>query len=669
MEHDFDPYYKWLGIPPRDQPPNHYRLLGIEWFESDRDVIDAAANRVMSYLKDLAVGDEADHSQKLWNEVARARLCLLNRQKKEAYDAELRAKTSVEPRPEHVASPAEPPGPPPAPPPTTSPGPPVPALNLSVPQPGARPARKPPRDPARRAGTKLPVLALAGVALILIILVSLGAMLLLGRSGQTPVARFQPGSSLPSWEPRKASGVKPAPNQANRDQPSPGPQTDPSSSPDVQQPPETSPPDETEPPSSPAEAPPSISPELPALPGWGDSEAPVMQPSDGPAGGGLPQRKDFFDSSPVPEVPDDSPDDATPPDDQPGPAQSSAVADGQSPFRALPPSVTLPEIGQPDASPTILGTILLPEGTRCSVQVRGGEKAIRGNQAFTLRNAEQGAADREWEILLRDGDSLTKLAHLALDSAGRLGFRWEAAAASAETAAHLANCALVLDLPGNPPHVIRLRQAVQSEPLVVDLERTTSPRSNLRIDSLPDPTSTFLEVVAVGGTDFEAKPGPVVSAAGGEALLTLEDSGNLLVLKVKCTVRHDGLSLEVSPQLLKAETAEPEPFLVKRFPQFVKEAKQFGQSLQWKMQQANQALRQNPTPVLRQNLQQSLVALQHQEREYQDYDLRLVQLQAYLDTWKNKLELHVRVYCDAEGTEIDLLIAGDSANRNADQDR
>ena len=25
----FDPYRKWLGIPPQEQPPNHYRLLGI----------------------------------------------------------------------------------------------------------------------------------------------------------------------------------------------------------------------------------------------------------------------------------------------------------------------------------------------------------------------------------------------------------------------------------------------------------------------------------------------------------------------------------------------------------------------------------------------------------------------------------------------------------------
>ena len=46
MAEGFDPYHKWLGIPPKDQPPNHYRLLGIELFESDPEVIDMAAEFV-----------------------------------------------------------------------------------------------------------------------------------------------------------------------------------------------------------------------------------------------------------------------------------------------------------------------------------------------------------------------------------------------------------------------------------------------------------------------------------------------------------------------------------------------------------------------------------------------------------------------------------------------
>ena len=110
MPQEFDPYHKWLGIAPKDQPPHHYRLLGIDAFEDDRDVIDSAANRVMSYLKELATGDDAAHSQMLLNEVAQARLCLLNREKKAAYDKDLKPKLSpkkLPPRKKPEAPPAK----------------------------------------------------------------------------------------------------------------------------------------------------------------------------------------------------------------------------------------------------------------------------------------------------------------------------------------------------------------------------------------------------------------------------------------------------------------------------------------------------------------------------------------------------------------------------------
>jgi hypothetical protein len=83
----FDPYHKWLGIPPQEQPPNHYRLLGISLFESDPDVIDAAASKQVAYLQSCATGPHVALSQKILNEIAAARLCLLNAEKKAAYDA------------------------------------------------------------------------------------------------------------------------------------------------------------------------------------------------------------------------------------------------------------------------------------------------------------------------------------------------------------------------------------------------------------------------------------------------------------------------------------------------------------------------------------------------------------------------------------------------------
>ena len=97
----FDPFHKWLGIPPHEQPPDHYRLLGISCFESDADVIDAAANRQMSYVQGFANGEHAKLSQILLNQLAAARLSLLNPESKRSYDAQLEGLKSrkSEPKP------------------------------------------------------------------------------------------------------------------------------------------------------------------------------------------------------------------------------------------------------------------------------------------------------------------------------------------------------------------------------------------------------------------------------------------------------------------------------------------------------------------------------------------------------------------------------------------
>jgi len=67
-EEKFDPYHAWLGIPAWDRPVNAYRLLGLEVFEENRKVIEAAANRQMAYLQELSSGDEhIDLAQKLFD--------------------------------------------------------------------------------------------------------------------------------------------------------------------------------------------------------------------------------------------------------------------------------------------------------------------------------------------------------------------------------------------------------------------------------------------------------------------------------------------------------------------------------------------------------------------------------------------------------------------------
>ena len=89
MSESFDPYKKWLAISAEEQPPNHYRLLGVPEFEDDLETIEHAADRQMSHVRSFASGQHAAHSQQILNELSAARVCLLSR-KKAAYDAELK---------------------------------------------------------------------------------------------------------------------------------------------------------------------------------------------------------------------------------------------------------------------------------------------------------------------------------------------------------------------------------------------------------------------------------------------------------------------------------------------------------------------------------------------------------------------------------------------------
>ena len=90
MEKDFDPYHRWLGIPPQHQPPNHYRLLGLELFESDLDVIETAADRQMAHVRGFQSGKRGNLTQGLLNEIASAKQSLLNPESKSTYDRRLK---------------------------------------------------------------------------------------------------------------------------------------------------------------------------------------------------------------------------------------------------------------------------------------------------------------------------------------------------------------------------------------------------------------------------------------------------------------------------------------------------------------------------------------------------------------------------------------------------
>lgn len=84
-----DVYHELLGIPPAEQPPNHYRLLGIPLFEGNESVIKNGCRRQYEFARSARKRD-IRAVESLLNELMSAKLVLLNPEQKEAYDSQLR---------------------------------------------------------------------------------------------------------------------------------------------------------------------------------------------------------------------------------------------------------------------------------------------------------------------------------------------------------------------------------------------------------------------------------------------------------------------------------------------------------------------------------------------------------------------------------------------------
>jgi biopolymer transport protein ExbD len=85
----FDPYEKWLGISRGEQPASLYRLLGVPALEATSEEIERAWEERMAVVKRRATGKRAALSQQILNELTRAKVTLLDPEKRGEYDRKL----------------------------------------------------------------------------------------------------------------------------------------------------------------------------------------------------------------------------------------------------------------------------------------------------------------------------------------------------------------------------------------------------------------------------------------------------------------------------------------------------------------------------------------------------------------------------------------------------
>jgi hypothetical protein len=91
----FDPYADWLGIRDPARPVSHYQLLGVADFEDNALAIAVGADAAATCLKACSPGLLTGRWQQLADEVALARLCLLDAARKRQYDEQLRKRLAT----------------------------------------------------------------------------------------------------------------------------------------------------------------------------------------------------------------------------------------------------------------------------------------------------------------------------------------------------------------------------------------------------------------------------------------------------------------------------------------------------------------------------------------------------------------------------------------------
>ena len=99
---DFDPYHRWLGITPDEQPPTPHRLLGIAPDETDKETIRRAALQRNAFIRQFSIGEQGKIAERLLNEIAAARDVILAAIKQPAVETPSPVETPFEPDEENT---------------------------------------------------------------------------------------------------------------------------------------------------------------------------------------------------------------------------------------------------------------------------------------------------------------------------------------------------------------------------------------------------------------------------------------------------------------------------------------------------------------------------------------------------------------------------------------
>ncbi len=405
-------------------------------------------------------------------------------------------------------------------------------------------------------------------------------------------------------------------------------------------------------------------------------EAPEAKPAEPPAGTAAESSKEPAESKPATEpakmdVPETEPAAKEPtakeaaakeaPAKEPAEKEAekeaekkpSAPPPGKKPFADLKPLATLPDVS--DTNPVVLGRVYVPANELCFLKLRGGEKARKGVQHLVMKNANEGLADKDWEISVRDvGGAETIVALLKLNDQSQLVFQWGPNAKAQDLSPYMCNCVLALTCAGESK-AVTFRDSTPVEPLTVDLSKPLS-KKDWPIKFCPDPEAVRFQITGVQGAKSTVDPAEPAPAKKETAWVKIEDGGGMLSLKIDASLTND-FQLTASPHIkLSQEAPSPKKFVRKMFENDLKTVQAQSEAIKQRVQ-AMQQYAKGPAKDAKQ-VEQNLPAFELDARNAETLVQNMKRIDDLLKRLGEGMKIQFRVFYDADSTEVVLLKSG-----------
>jgi hypothetical protein len=322
------------------------------------------------------------------------------------------------------------------------------------------------------------------------------------------------------------------------------------------------------------------------------------------------------------------------------------------------PAIDLP-IPTADAPELTLGQINIRPDDAVFISLDGGDIAAAGRFEFSVQNAQDGVAPRDWEFYLSDGNADPVVIATMSMPEKDLKFKWTPVGIENATATNLRNCSLKITAGQDQPQDLALRTPQKVAPITIDLEKSAT--AKLPLEGAPDRNSLKLEVT-VKGHKSSVEPAQIELGKGGDAVIYFGENQEqaAFALKLEASINARGIQVKTDPHFIVPGTP---PVRLNKASIKKYEAAQAEQAgLQNEAIRYDNALRDSKLPAQQKQQAQILLSGIKQRLELVNKTVeKMSQLKTDMAAIGAGASLQFRVFSDTFEKQIDLIVTDPNA--------